>query len=75
MSDSSRSTSSFILALAAGVAVGVAIGYFLNSEEKDELMHTVRDKASHLKEKAGQFKERVKDKFHHVDDPIDEVAG
>lgn len=75
MSNSSRSTGGFFLALAAGVAVGVAIGYFLNSEEKDELMNTVRDKASHLKEKAGQFKERVKDKLHHVEDPIDEVTG
>lgn len=75
MSNSSRSTSGFFLALAAGVAVGVAIGYFLNSEEKDELMGTVRDKAAKLKEKAGQFKERVKDKLHHVEDPIDEVAG
>lgn len=75
MSNSSRSSSGFLLALVAGVAVGVAIGYFLNSEEKDELVANVRDKADRLKEKAGELKERVKEKLHHVNDPIDEVAG
>jgi hypothetical protein len=34
----------------AGAAVGVAIGYFLNSNKKDELLNDLKDGASKLKD-------------------------
>ena len=42
--------SKLLLALLGGVAVGVAIGYFLNSDKKDEIVDNLKDKASKLKE-------------------------
>lgn len=37
------------MALLAGAAVGVAIGYFLNSDKKDELVSDLKEGASKLK--------------------------
>lgn len=45
-----NNTSKIILALLAGAAVGVAIGYFLNSNKKDELLNDLKDGASKLKD-------------------------
>ncbi len=45
-----NSTSKILLALLAGAAVGVAIGYFLNSDKKDELLNDLKDGASKLKD-------------------------
>jgi len=42
--------SKIILAALAGVAVGVAIGYFLNSEKKDEILNDLKVVASKLKD-------------------------
>lgn len=67
--------SGLILAVAAGAAIGVAIGYFLNSDEKDELVSNVKDKAARFRDKASEVKDKIKEKMHHVNDPIDEVAG
>jgi hypothetical protein len=38
-----------LLAFVAGAAVGVAIGYFLNSDKKDELVSDLKEGASNLK--------------------------
>lgn len=75
MSHTSRSSGGFFLAMAAGLAAGVAIGYFLNSEEKEEMVASMREKMDRLKARAGELSSRIKDKFHHINDPIDEVAG
>ena len=45
-----NNTSKILLALLAGAAVGVAIGYFLNSNKKDELLNDLKDGASKLKD-------------------------
>lgn len=45
-----NNNSKILLALFAGAAVGVAIGYFLNSSKKDELVNDIKDKASKLKD-------------------------
>lgn len=45
-----NNTSKIILALLAGAAVGVAIGYFLNSDKKDELLNDLKDGAAKLKD-------------------------
>ncbi len=45
-----NNTSKILLALLAGAAVGVAIGYFLNSSKKDELLNDIKDGASKLKD-------------------------
>jgi uncharacterized membrane-anchored protein YhcB (DUF1043 family) len=42
--------SKLLLALLGGVAIGVAIGYFLNSDKKDELLDGIKEKASKFKE-------------------------
>ncbi len=41
--------SKILLALLAGAAVGVAIGYFLNSDKKDEIISDLKEGASKLK--------------------------
>lgn len=38
-----------LLAFVAGAAVGAAIGYFLNSEKKDEVLDDLKESASKLK--------------------------
>ena len=39
-----------LLAFVAGVAVGAAIGYFLNSDKRDELFNDLKEGASQLKQ-------------------------
>lgn len=41
--------SKILLAVLAGAAVGIAIGYFLNSEKKDEILSDLKEGASKLK--------------------------
>jgi hypothetical protein len=45
-----NNNSKIILAALAGAAIGVAIGYFLNSEKKDEILNDLKDGASKLKD-------------------------
>lgn len=42
--------SKLLLALLGGVAIGVAIGYFLNSNKKDELFDDLKEKATKFKD-------------------------
>lgn len=44
-----NNNSKILLALLAGVAVGVAIGYFLNSDKKEELVKDLKEGASKIK--------------------------
>ncbi|HEX5555906.1 MAG TPA: hypothetical protein VFX43_21865 [Chitinophagaceae bacterium] len=68
------SKSSKMATLICGVAMGVAIGYFLNSEKKDEYLDIAKEKAGKLKEKAGELKNKVKDKLNKKSDELEEVA-
>jgi hypothetical protein len=38
-----------LLAFVAGAAVGAAIGYFLNSDKKDEILNDLKEGASKIK--------------------------
>ncbi|WP_298737304.1 YtxH domain-containing protein [uncultured Chitinophaga sp.] len=60
MSNSSKAVVSFIV----GAAVGVAVGYFLNSDKKDELVEK-------LKYQSDKLKDRFKKKKEHFEDAIE----
>lgn len=54
------------LALLAGAAVGVAIGYFLNSDKKDDIVNDLKDKASKLKDDlTNVFEKGKEDNFNN----------
>jgi F0F1-type ATP synthase assembly protein I len=59
-----------LLAFVAGAAIGVAIGYFLNSDKKDELLNDLKQGASKIKDDMadtiGKAKEMVDDLKDHV---------
>ncbi len=59
-----------LLAFIAGAAVGAAIGYFLNSDKKDEILTDLKEGASKLKkdieENINKAKEVV-DNFRKMD--------
>ena len=55
-----NNNSKIILALLGGVAIGVAIGYFLNSDKKDEIVSDLKDGASKLKENIADGIENLK---------------
>jgi len=57
-----------LLAFVAGAAVGVAVGYFLNSDKKDELL-------SELKEGANNIKEGFEENFGKAKDIIDALKN
>lgn len=57
MSRSSKAVVSFIV----GAAVGVAVGYFLNSDKKDELVEKLRSQADKLKDKFRAKKQQFED--------------
>jgi len=60
MSNSSKAVVSFIV----GAAVGVAVGYFLNSDKKDELV-------DRLKYQTDKLKDRFKKRKEHFEDAIE----
>lgn len=59
-----------VLAFVAGAAIGAAIGYFLNSDKKEEIMADLQDGAAKLKqdivENFAKAKEIV-DNFCNID--------
>lgn len=57
MSRSSKAVVSFIV----GAAVGVAVGYFLNSDKKDELVDKLKFQADKLKDKFRAKKQQFED--------------
>ncbi|WP_143308625.1 YtxH domain-containing protein [Chitinophaga vietnamensis] len=57
MSNSSKAVVSFIV----GAAVGVAVGYFLNSDKKDELVERVKFQTDKLKDKWKKRKDHFED--------------
>jgi gas vesicle protein len=50
MKTKESNNSKIILAALAGAAIGVAIGYFLNSDKRDEILKNLKAEASKLKD-------------------------
>jgi uncharacterized membrane-anchored protein YhcB (DUF1043 family) len=57
MSNSSKAVVSFIV----GAAVGVAVGYFLNSDKKDELVDKLKYQTDKLKDRFKKRREQFED--------------
>ena len=60
METKEHNNSKIILFTLAGVAVGVAIGYFLNSDKKDEILNDLKGGASKLKDDLSQNFDNIK---------------
>jgi Tfp pilus assembly protein PilO len=58
--------SKILFAILGGVAVGVAIGYFLNSDKKDELIDDLKESASKLKDGLAEKFEKGKTIFEDL---------
>lgn len=61
---SKNNSSKLLMAFLAGAAVGAAVGYFLNSDKKDELVED-------LKEGAASLKQAIEDGIGKVKDFVD----
>ena len=72
-SNGSKAVVSFIV----GAAVGVAVGYFLNSDKKDELVDKLKYQADKLKDKLKKKKEQCINKEFNkkkICYPIDDIS-
>ena len=58
---SENNNSKLLMAFLAGAAVGVAVGYFLNSDKKDELVEDMKEGAARLKHTLEEGLGKVKD--------------
>jgi len=58
---SENNNSRLLMAFLAGAAVGAAVGYFLNSDKKDELVDDLKEGAASLKKAFDNSLEKVKD--------------
>lgn len=62
-----------LLAFVAGAAVGAAIGYFLNSDKKEEVLTDLKENGSKLmqdiEENLGKVKEMVENFRKNTPDP------
>jgi Tfp pilus assembly protein PilO len=58
---SDNNNSKLLMAFLAGAAVGVAVGYFLNSDKKDELVEDLKEGATRLKHTFEEGLGKVKD--------------
>lgn len=61
-----NNNSKIILALLAGAAVGIAIGYFLNSDKKDEMLNDLKEGASKFKDDLAEQFEKGKSIFEDL---------
>jgi gas vesicle protein len=61
---SKNNSSKLLMAFLAGATVGAAVGYFLNSDKKDELVED-------LKEGAASLKQTIEDGLGKVKDIVD----
>lgn len=62
-----------LLAFLAGAAVGAAIGYFLNSDKKDELLADLKEGFTDLKDEIGEKVEQAKDIIDALKNPVTEA--
>lgn len=62
-----------LLAFLAGAAVGAAVGYFLNSDKKDELLADLKEGFTDLKDEIGEKVEQAKDIIDALKNPVTEA--
>jgi uncharacterized membrane-anchored protein YhcB (DUF1043 family) len=53
------------LAFVAGAAIGAAIGYFLNSDKKEELLNDLKQSATKIKENLEENLKKAKEVVDH----------
>jgi len=58
---SEKNSGKIFMAFVAGAAIGAALGYFLNSSKKDELMTDIKEGSTKLKEGFDDSLGKVKD--------------
>lgn len=58
---SKDNSSKLLMAFLAGAAIGAAVGYFLNSDKKDELVEDMKEGAASLKQTIEDGLGKVKD--------------
>jgi gas vesicle protein len=68
------STAKVMTGFLLGAAAGIAAGYFLNSDKKDELMDEIKDKAQRLKDKSQELKGRLKEKMSHAEGELEKAT-
>jgi len=54
-----------LLAFVAGAAIGAAIGYFLNSDKKEEVLSDLKESASKLKQDIEENLKKAKEMVDH----------
>ncbi len=62
----------FLLGLIVGGAIGAAISYFLNSEDKEKALNSLKEKAGVLMENFGEFKDGFADKTQEIKEAVEE---
>ena len=50
MDDNNNNGSKLLFAFLAGAAIGASVGYFLNSDKKDELLEDLKESALRIKD-------------------------
>lgn len=60
---SENNNNKILWAFVAGAAIGAAIGYFLNSSKKDELVADLKEGAADLKNNINEGLDKAKDLF------------
>ncbi|MCE1198359.1 MAG: YtxH domain-containing protein [Marinilabiliales bacterium] len=55
-----------LLAFVAGAAIGAAIGYFLNSDKKEEVFADIQESASKLKNEFEATLSKAKEMMDHL---------
>ncbi len=58
---SEKEGTKILLAFIAGAAVGAAIGYFLNSDKKEEVINDLKEGAAKLKNDIGENLSKAKE--------------
>ena len=58
---SEKNNAKVLMAFLAGAAVGAAVGYFLNSNRKDELVSDLQDGVSNLKDEVDEGLGKARD--------------
>ncbi len=55
-------------------AVGVAVGCFLNSSKRDDVVRAIKRQISKWRNKDSYYQEERARRYYLADDPIDEIA-